>query len=70
MNQETTPDMRQSYREGKRRLRSIRWMLFFIAAAATAITAFMSLLSSFFAAPPPPYLQILLIELFAYLLPP
>ncbi len=69
MNQETTPDMRQSYREGKRRLRSIRWMLFFIAAAATAITAFMSLLSSFFAAPPPPYLQILLIELFAYLLP-
>ncbi len=60
---------RRSYREGKQRLRSIRWMLFWIAAVQTAVTALVAVVSSFFSVPPPSWLQILLIELFAYLIP-
>ncbi len=60
---------RRSYREGKHRLRSIRWMLFWIVAVQTAVTGVIALISSFFSAPPPAWVQILLIELFAYLVP-
>ncbi len=58
-----------SYREAKHRLRSIRWMLFWIAAVQTGVTVVMALITSFFSVPPPFWLQILLIELLAYLLP-
>ena len=60
---------RRSYREGKHRLRSIRWMLFWIVAVQTAVTGVLALVSSFFSAPPPGWVQILLIELLAYLIP-
>ncbi len=60
---------RPSYREGKQRLRSIRWMLFWIAAIQTAVAIVISVVSSFFSVPPPFWVQMLLVELFAYLLP-
>lgn len=58
-----------SYREGKHRLRSIRWMLFFVVATQTVVTVAANLIASFFTVPPPVYLQVLVIELLAYLLP-
>ncbi len=58
-----------SYREGKHKLISIRWMLFFVVAVQTVVTGAVSLVSSFLETPPPFYLRMLLIELFAYLLP-
>ncbi len=58
-----------SYREGKHKLKSIRWMLFFVVVVQTAVTMVAGLISSFFAVPPPVYLQMLVIELLAYLLP-
>lgn len=58
-----------SYRAGKHRLKSIRRMLFFIAAAQTAVTAAAAFISSFISIEPPVYLQMLVIELLAYLLP-
>lgn len=58
-----------SYRAGKHRLKSIRRMLFFIAAAQTAVTAAAAFISSFISFEPPVYLQMLVIELLAYLLP-
>lgn len=70
MNTETLHETKRfSYREGKQRLRSVRWMLFSIAAVQTAVTALMAVISSFFAEPLPFYLQVLIIELLAYLLP-
>lgn len=65
--QHTQPQ--SSYREGKHRLRSIRWMLFFVVATQTVVTVAANLIASFFTAPPPVYLQVLVIELLAYLLP-
>ncbi len=60
---------RQSYREGKQRLRSVRWMLFWIAAVQTAVAIVVAVVASFFSVPPPFWVQMLLVELFAYLLP-
>ncbi|MBO5364789.1 MAG: CPBP family intramembrane metalloprotease [Clostridia bacterium] len=60
---------RQSYREGKQRLRSVRWMLFWIAAVQTAVAMVVAVVASFFSVPPPFWVQMLLVELFAYLLP-
>ncbi len=59
----------QSYREGKQRLRSIRWMLFWIAAIQSAVAMVVAVVASFFSVPPPFWVQLLLVELFAYLLP-
>ena len=58
-----------AYREGKHKLKSIRWMLFFVVAVQTLVTVAASLVSSFFEVPPPVYLEMLIIELFAYLIP-
>lgn len=58
-----------SYREGKHKLASIRWMLFFVVVVQTAVTVVAGIISSFFAAEPPVYLQMLVIELLAYLVP-
>lgn len=58
-----------SYREGKHKLASIRWMLFFVVVVQTAVTAVAGIISSFFASDPPIYLQLLVIELIAYLVP-
>ncbi len=58
-----------AYREGKHKLASIRWMLFFVVAVQTVVTLAVNLFSSFLETPPPVYLQMLLIELLAYLLP-
>lgn len=69
MTSEQSSQNRLSYREGKHRLRSIRWMLFFIVATQTLVTVAANMISSFFSNPPPVYLQMLIIELLAYLLP-
>ena len=58
-----------SYRGGKHRLKSIRWMLFFIVAVQTAVTIVSNIIIGFMPAEPPVYLQMLVIELLAYLLP-
>lgn len=58
-----------SYREGKHKLVSIRWMLFFVVAVQTAVTVVFAVVSSFFDPAPPVYLQLLGIELLAYLIP-
>ncbi|MBR5152205.1 MAG: CPBP family intramembrane metalloprotease [Clostridia bacterium] len=58
-----------AYREGKHKLASIRWMLFFVVAVQTVVTLAVTVVSSFMETPPPVYLQMLLIELLAYLLP-
>ncbi len=58
-----------SYREEKQRLRSIRWMLFWIVSVQSGVALIVSIVSSFFAVPPPFWIQLLLVELFAYLLP-
>ncbi len=58
-----------SYREGKLRLRSIRWMLFWIAAVQSAVAIVVAVVASFFSVPPPFWVQMLLVELLAYLLP-
>ena len=56
-----------SYREGKHRLKSIRWMLFWIAAIQMlAILAF-AMLESVFSLSFPAWIQMLIIELAAYL---
>lgn len=58
-----------SYREGKHRLKSIRWMLFWIAAIQMlAILAF-AMLESVFSLSFPAWIQMLIIELAAYLFP-
>jgi len=48
---------------------SIRWMLFFVVAVQTVVTVAVTIVSSFLETPPPVWLQMLLIELLAYLLP-
>lgn len=58
-----------SYREGKHRLKSIRKMLLFIVVVQTAVTAAAAVINSFLENPAPVYLQLLVIELLAYLLP-
>jgi membrane protease YdiL (CAAX protease family) len=58
-----------AYREGKHKLKSIRWMLFFVVMVQTVVTVIAGVIASFFAVPPPVYLQLLVIELLAYLLP-
>ena len=58
-----------SYREGKHKLASIRWMLFFVVVVQTAVTVVAGIISSFFPADLPVYLQMLVIELLAYLVP-
>ena len=60
---------RSAYREGKHQLYSIRWMLFFVVIVQTAVTVAAKIAASFLPEPPPVYLQMLVIELFAYLLP-
>lgn len=57
------------YREEKQRLRSIRWMLFWIVAIQMAVSLLMALISSFLPEAPPFWAQMLPVELFAYLLP-
>ncbi len=69
MDAETIREKRLSYREGKHRLKSIRWMLFGIAAVQLVAWFIMTLVASFFSAPPPFWFQILVIELSAYLVP-
>ncbi len=59
----------QSYRDGKQRLRSIRWMLFWIVLIQSVVAMVVALVASFFSVPPPFWVQLLLVELFAYLLP-
>ncbi len=58
-----------SYREGKHKLAGIRWMLFFVVVVQTAVTVVAGIISSFFETEPPVYLQMLVIELIAYLVP-
>lgn len=60
---------RLSYREGKHRLKSIRWMLFWIAAIQTLAIGVFSVLSEIFSVSPPFWIQMLIIELSAYLFP-
>lgn len=65
----SAPPEARSYRDGKRRIRSIRWMLFLIVAVQLAVTAIFSVISSFLAAPLPLWLRLLVTELLAYFLP-
>ena len=58
-----------SYREGKHKLKSIHWMLFFVVVVQTVVTVAAGIISSFLPTSPPVYLQMLVIELLAYLLP-
>lgn len=58
-----------SYRDGKHRLKSIRWMLLFIAVMQTVIIAVTAFISDVISFDIPYYLQVFVIELFAYLLP-
>lgn len=58
-----------SYRDGKHRLKSIRWMLFYIIAVQTVVTAGLSVIATFLPFDIPLYIQMLGIELLAYLLP-
>ena len=60
---------RHTYREEKQRLRSIRWMLFWIVLIQSVVALVVALVASFFSVPPPFWVQLLLVELFAYLLP-
>lgn len=70
MNEERmTSKLSRDYRETKHKLQSVRWMLFFVIAIQTAVTLLSNLISSFFPQSPPVYLQMLFIELFAYILP-
>ncbi len=58
-----------SYRDGKYRLRSIRWMLFRITFIQSAVALLVNLVASFLPTDPPFWISLLLVELFAYLLP-
>ncbi len=60
---------RNSYRAGKYRLKSIRWMLLFVVVVQTVVTTVAGVIASFFPVPPPVWLQMLVIELVAYLVP-
>lgn len=58
-----------SYRGRKHKLRSIQRMLLFIVLVQIGVTALCGLINSFLSTPLPVYLQMLVIEFLAYLLP-
>lgn len=63
------PDQLLSYRDGKYKLKSIRWMLFRITFIQSAVAILVNLVASFLPTDPPFWIPLLLVELFAYLLP-
>lgn len=58
-----------NYRDGKYKLKSIRWMLFRITLIQTVVALLVNLVASFLPTDPPFWISLLLVELFAYLLP-
>lgn len=63
------PNQPLSYRDGKQRLKSIRWMLFRITLIQSVVALLVNLVASFLPSDPPFWISLLLVELFAYLLP-
>ncbi len=68
-NAEQIEQRNRQYAAGKRELKSIRWMLFFIIAAQLVITMLTTLIASFMTTPPHPYLQVGIASLIAYSIP-
>ncbi len=65
----TEEEFRASYRTEKNKLRSIRYMLFYVVAVQSIVTVAAAFVSGFLPGKVPVYLEMLVIELLAYLLP-